>query len=361
MLPDLPPTFNYQRTRDQHIADHGRIHRRLQQYVFSEDYPTLQAALDDVAQFRRPLVIAQKTYTLAAPLLLDNQRNVHIFAYGATVNPGANMPALLEMRDCTDCTVHGGRWNTGPNFQVDNAIYVYHETFQSSRCQFYDVTVEGHYGAGVRIGKMGQGGQCDHHTFTNLTTFGTMEAGQVGVYVGGGTYGNLLNHTFNDLKCSGNEKHVVVDATNVYIVGAFFDRSVVDLQVNSPAFSIQNVRSEEATRFLVTGGPSGAPANISVRDVIWHGEQLAADGEWLQMKWAGSLLLEQVRVVNAPVAPKVRGNPGAPLVIHARGLTVGGGVPAPYSGAFAVSGNVTVKTDSYIELAADGRVLSIAP
>lgn len=339
-------------TRQQHVDDHNRYRNYVLQAVNSLDYGTLQAAIDDAATYKRPLIIAPGTYTLSASMLMNNLSDVHVFAYGAKFTISGDLASLLDMRDCTRCSWQGGWFNVPTGRTVANAIYVYRDTLQASRNSFQDVTVDGDYTVGVRIGQQSNGGQCDHMYITNLEVMGHDLAGQVGVYVGDGVYGNCLNHTFNDLMCSHNETHVKVDATNPYLRNAFFDTSVTDIVLNANVFSIRGGRSESATRFMSTGGPSGAVANVTIDDLEWHGEDIAADGEWIQHKLSGSLNLSNVRVLNAAHAPVVKITASKPVGVTVNGMTSTATAAEAISGAAAVTGIYTQHDD-------DGEVVSV--
>ncbi len=358
-LADIP-TRTLINTPQEHLTDSLRLHAHLKQSVYSGDYSTLQEAADDAASLGRPLVIEPKTHTVTTPLVINGASDLHVFAYRAKFAASGSLASLVEFKNCTRCSMHGG-WLTIPDGStVTNALYVYYDTAQSTRNNFYDMTIEGHYGVGVRVGKTNSIAQCDHHNFKNLELIGRDDSGQIGVYCGTDVYGNCLNHTFDNLMASHHDKHIVVSATNAYMSNVFFDTANVDIDLRSTAFSIEGVRGEDSKRFMDDGGVVNAGANISVRDVLWNAQSIHADGNWIKSNIAGSLTLDNVRVVNAAVRPVISCQPGAPKVVHVRGLTEGGGSTAcPYSGAFNVNSNVTVKTASYLELDTDGIVASI--
>lgn len=353
------PTRSFASTRQQHLDDqNGYIRNMTLESVNSLDYATLQLAAADAITFGLPLVIAPKTYT--ERLLISGASDLHVFAYGAKLVASGNITSLVELKNCTRCSWHGG-WLAIPNgATVTNALYVYSDSGQSTRNTFYDMTIDGHYGAGVRVGEINNADQCDHHHFENIEFIGRDNVGQVGIYCGTDVYGNCLNHTFDDLMISHHDKGAVISAANAYLSNVFFDTNNVDLYINSTALSLQNVRSEDSKRFMDDGGVVNAGANISIRDVLWNAQSIHADGHWIKSNIAGALTLDNVRVVNAAVRPVISCQTGAQKVVHVRGLTEGGGaVACPYEGAFDVNGNVAVKTDSYLELNSDGIVASI--
>jgi len=355
MVIDLPIDVTAKRTRDQHIDDHKRLHRHIQQGVFSADYGTLQDAVNDAISKRRPLVIAPGTHTLTAPLVIAGGNALAVSAYGATLQAGADMAALVELRDCTRCTWRGGWLKVHEGRTVDNALYIYRHEGQCTRNAVYDLTIEGAYTTGVRIGRPGDCGQCDHMYITNVECIGRANAGQVGIYVGPGVFGNCLNHTFTNIMLSGHDTHAVIDATNTYWSGVFLDRASVDFKVNATMLSIRGVRSEEAGRFIVTGGPAAFGASLSFEDIQWHGQKMADDGEWIQCALSGSLLLRNVVVTNPAVNAVIKTGPGAALLLRIDGLTS----KTAYTDALKVSAKTTVQTTHYVKLDAKGAVESI--
>lgn len=320
-LADLPTTITASRSRSEHIADHARLHREQQGVVYSANYASVQAAVDDAAAKRRPLVIAPGEYLLTEPLVIRGCDRLHISAYRATLTASADMASLVDVANCTRCTWQGGWLNIPPGRKVDNALYVYYDTAQCTHNLFRDVVIAGDYSVGIRVGKTGSTYQCDHIYFDNVECNGVGLAGQVGIYVGPGVYGNCLNHTFRNIMVTEHATHVVVDRTNAYFDGVFMDEaSVADWRVDATTFSARNIRSESAARMLVTGGPSTFATLLSFSDVLWGGDRLAADGEFIRAHLAGVLRLTDIHVRNPAVTPKIYAAPGAPLLVDIRGL-----------------------------------------
>jgi hypothetical protein len=318
--------------------------------LYSSDYATLQAAINDAKARARPLTISPGVHTLTEPLVLDDCDRLHVFAYRASLVAGANMAAIVDMKNCTRCSWQGGWLKVPTGVTVDNALYVYHDTSQCTHNSFRDVVVEGDYSAGIRVGQMGSSFQCDHMYFANIECLGRALSGQVGIHVGTGVYGNCLNHTFRNIMCSGHDTHIVVDATNAYFDGLFLDRATVDIQATTTTLSVRNVRSEESARFLVTGGPASYPTLLSFEHIQWYGAALAVDGEWIQTHLAGLLRLRDIDLRNAAVAPKIAASLAAPLAIDVDGY-VG-------NDALVVTGT-TAQTRNVIRRAADGSTQQI--
>lgn len=353
-LVDLP-TPTPSRTRDEHIADHARLHGRTRGAVHSGDYATLQAAVDDANAKNRPLVIAPGGYVLSAPLRLDELRWLDIFAHGAILQAGGNMAAIVEVHGCRGCTWHGGRLKVPSGLVVDNALYIYHDTASCTRNAFYNLTIEGDYNVGVRIGKLDDGGQCDHMYFVNLECIGRELDGQIGIYVGTGRFANCLNHTFRNVMLSGHDTHVVASATNAYFDGVFMDRSNVDWYVATTMFNARNIRSESAGRMLVTGGPATYAALLSFDDVIWHGDSIAQDGEFIRTYLAGSLRLRNISMRHPLVTPILHADPGAPLVVDIDGFVSESDAESLLDG----TARVTMRVRNYVNVAANGSVVSV--
>lgn len=362
-LTDLPISFDYTRSRDSHITDHQRLHLESRQCVYSANYSTLQDALDDAVTKARPLIIEPKTHNLDTGLLLNNANNIHIFAYGATLNANSSMSSIFEMRDTTRCSWSGGRFNVPTGKTVDNAVYINRTSVQSSRNVFTDITVEGYYTVGIRVGKQTSGFQCDHMWFINTELIGRNQSGQIGAYIGDGVFGNCLNHTFTNFMSSSHDKHMVVDRTNVYVDKAFLDTSAVtDFDLNTYNFMISNCRSEEGKRFIVIP-QSTANSNISLLNCLYNAQSLHSDGKWLSMGFGGCLKIDNVSVVNNPngVTPNVFCNPGGStdiLTVIVDGLGAGGSNAAPYASAFNLTRTQAI-VNSYSELTTGGAVSSI--
>jgi hypothetical protein len=364
------PAFDFDALRDDlaagengHAARHNEerhaikaLAARTRRVVYSDDYSTLQGAIDAAKSGSRPLIIAPGTHALSAPLVMDDCDLLHVSAYRATFSAVADMPAMLDMKNCTRCTWHGGRFDVPEGRTVDNAIYIYHDTSQSTRNAFYDVMIQGAYTVGIRVGQQGSGFQCDHMFFQNVECNGAGGAGQIGIYVGSGVHANCLNHTFRNIMCSGHGTHIHVDATNAYLDGVFLDRSDVDFYVASTQFAVRNVRSEGAGRLLVTGGPAGYGAMLTLEDVLWNGQEIEADGEWIQAKLAGGLVLRKVTIRNPAYAPKISVGATKPLRLQIDGMIA----PVGHADMIDAAANVIVQRSGYITLDVNGHVESIA-
>lgn len=334
-----------------HAAEHNQIGLALNQVVYSANYPTLQDAIDTAASLTRPLIIEPKGHILSTPLLLDNLNGIHVFAYGATFVSSGNMAALLDMRDCIYSSWTGGHFQVNNGHVVDNAVYIHRENTRSSQCIFRDIHIQGDYSTGLRIGRLGDNLQCDDMTFSNTTLSGTGKPGQTGVYCGSNQYGNNLNHHFYKLASVDHETNVAIKLTNAYITGGEFGHAAVDLDVDAVSFVCRNVRSESSKRFLQSLGYSSYLTQVTIEDVSWTGEQIAADGEWIQYYHAGNLRLNNVSISEPVYLPIIHVQGGAPLRVSINGLAT----PATAQGAFLLGTNASVKGD-YIQTDAIGQI-----
>jgi hypothetical protein len=340
---------------EQHRQDSNEIHARLNAAIYSSSEASLNAAFIKAANLKRPLIITPGTYTLTAltAMLMNGLTDVHVSAHNVLFVAGADMPALFEMRDCVRCSWRGGWFRVPDNIAVPNAVYVNRDMVQATRNTFNDITVEGAYQTGIRIGKQGSGLQCDHMWFTNVECIGRGLPGQVGVYVGDGVWGNCLNHTFTNLMCTGHETHVKVDRTNAYITNGFFAyASETDLFLDATNFSLRGGRSEGSKRFIVTAGPSSGITQLTVSDYDWHGENIASDGEWIQHKTGGTLSLDAVRALSAAHAPVIRSSAGVPKAISMHSLSTIAAVADAFVGSAILEG-------LYVQHDVNGSVVGI--
>ncbi len=117
----------------------------------------------------------------------------------------------------------------------------------------------------------------------------------------------------------------------------------------------RHVRSEGGARFIVTGGPAGYGAALAFEDVMWHGEDIADDGEWIQAFLAGTLALTRVSLRHPAHPPVIKASPGKKLLLKIDGMLS----KTPYAEALNVSGNVIVANAGYIEIDDKGNVANI--
>lgn len=354
--PDIP-TRTLLGTPQQHLDDSLRLNGQTKKAVYSGDSyygGNLQSALDDAATLKRPLIIAPGSYNLTSGLSMNGLNDVHVYARGVTLNATADMASLLEMKDCVDCSWFGGRFKVNTGRTVPNVIYIYRETLSAIHNTVDHAVIEGDYSVGLRVGKQLSGASCDHIFFNDVRLIGTDKADQIGIYAGDGINGNCLNLSFNNIMCNRHETHIKVDKTNAYFSNVFLDTCTTDFIVDAVLFSLRNVRSESASRFLSTGGPSSSLGHITIEDVWWNGESINTDGEWIQHRIAGYLKLDNVKCINAGYAPVVRSYAPAATVIKVDGLST----IATSADAFVHDSNTVVKGD-YIQHDSNKAVVSI--
>jgi len=347
-------------TRDDHLLDHNRLHTQNSNVVYSGHFATLQEAVDAAIARGRPLVIAPGVHTLTAPLVIDRGYHLHIQAYGARIYAGANLTALVEMRDCVRCTWRGGWLWTTDNYTVGTMLYIYREDGQCTRNAIYDVNIDGHYTIGVRIGRATDPGQCDHMLLQNVECTGaSITAGRIGYYIGTGVYGNCLNHVVQHVLAAFHDTHVYIDATNVEMTGVYCSMANTDFFVSASQFHVSGVRSEGSERFFVTAGPAGYGANLSVENVLWPAQELHADGQWIIGRLSGVLSLRNVTLYDAPdgVTPVIRGDPGVGLLLDIDGLVS----TSTAANAVSATAKVQVSLRNYAQIGAGGSLIGITP
>jgi hypothetical protein len=330
-MTDLPTSINAGRTRNDHIADHERLHRRHASAIYSADFATIQDAFTAAMGKHRPLIIEPTTHLIAAPLILSNAVDLTVYADGAELRAAAVVTVgdMLRIRS-------GGGW--------------------AHHWSFYDTWIKGAYAAGIRIGVPEDAGrQCDDTMFVRAELNGT-KAGSVGVHAGNGLHANNLLHKFYSLTCSGHGTHFRVDATSVHIDGANFDRAALDFDIGATRFYAAHVRAEESTTFVRSRGPGTYGAQAAFVNCQWYGADADPNGRWIEWYQAGSLRLQDCQVPWATVQPVLYAQPSAQLNIIIDGLMCGAQVVCPHETAFDVNRNVTITTRSYTELDTDGAV-----
>lgn len=142
----LPVDITTQRTREQHINDHVRVHRRLNTIVYADDYASLAAAVDaasaaGVAEVR---LNPASTYTLTDTLIIPPETRLnggglgytslgagavrhraHLVA-GAALDP---MIRLSNTASLTGCWVDGNSRAVGAIYAKDTVNNVISDNF----------------------------------------------------------------------------------------------------------------------------------------------------------------------------------------------------------------------------------------
>src|SRR3989442_954350 len=155
---------------------------------------------------------------------------------------------------------------------------------------FRNVSVN-NFNDGVQIGEA-TGNSADSMTWINLE----VDANTTGVHFMHGA-DNSLAHLFLNLFGVGNGKVLWTQSQdNIYIVGGSASNSTVaDFHLESTgAYGIQNFRSENGTRFLITGPITGGGAGSLLNMTIFNcriASTLASDGFALQLHQLGHYLI----------------------------------------------------------------------
>lgn len=358
-MTDLPTSITPGRTRNDHIADHERLHRRHASAIYSADFADLQGAFSAAIGKGRPLVLEPVTHSLIAPIILQNAVGLTVFAYGARLIAGVDMDVLVDVAGMGYSSIHGLYLDTAPGVTVGDMLRIRANGGWCHQWSFYDTWIKGAYKAGIRIGiPADEGRQCDDTLFVRTELNGT-QAGSVGVHAGNGLHSNNMLHKFYGLTCSGHGTHFRVDATSVHLDGANFDRAELDFDIGATRFYAAHVRSEESARFAKSRGPGAYGTTATFVDCQWQGTQGAADGRWLEWYQAGSLRVQDCQAVNAPVQPVIYAQPSAALNIIVDGLMCGGAVACPAESAIAANGKTAVSLRSYTELDTSGAVKAV--
>lgn len=382
-LSDLPDTFTLGRSRNEHLADHQRLHRQHGGAVFSGDYASLQAALDDAQRKGRPLVIAPGVHVLTDTLTIVNATGLHVSGYGATLRWSADVETALDCNGVAYSSIEGLTLDTdGAAAQTMIALRwdgrVARSTTQNV---FRDCAVRGRYVTGVAIGdgSFSVGGlhaQCDQTLFDTLAMRGQWIPGETvfwqrGIVCGDGLQGNNLLHRFHRLNCAYHRVHFELNhAAESSIGGASsFSVSECDLLVKTfGGFTVDGLRSEGAARLMVAdSAPISSASTVTLRNVSFHpfdsvAYTLAEDRRWIDYALCGSLALDNVlyTYVEDGRAPILYARPPAELYLSIRGLAVGTPGRAPVAEAFDVA-NVVLRCEGYVETNARAPVTAVTP
>lgn len=358
MVTDLPIEIDARRTPSEHIDDHERLHRMSRHAIYSYWHSSLQDAIDAAIQTRRPLIIQPGTYILTEPLRVSNASRLRLMADRAEITSEVDLPCLLDIYGTAFCHFSGLYLSCGG--AIDDALYLHYNSAServTTACLFTDTRITGNYSTGIRVGAPKDTAQCDHMRFIHTALSCTSEGGSTGMVIGSGAHGNNLQHTIWGLNASGHTCHVRVSGTNAIIDAGSLDRAEVAFEIESAwAVSIRGFRSESAAR-LLTGLPAGYAGRVSIQDVEFYLDALAADGRWIDYNKGGRLRLQNISLQGqeATDAPLIYVHPAAPLALRCEGLNS----ETAMQQAFDLSASVEATIGDYI-LTDDGMPTGIS-
>lgn len=328
MIDDLPTNISPSRGRDEHIEDHNRLHARMNQMVYSNDYPNVQAAINAAISNHRPLLIAPGTYLLDSPIRVVDSLYLTVFAYNAVFTCSTPISGLLEVEDSKFLNWFGGRFS--PDATCDNAIYIYGDDYGASFINLRDVICEGKYIVGIRVGQPDNTIQCDEIYLDNIYLYSLWKPGiqeihgSEGLHLGSDVYGNCLNLSASRITVSAHDKLIVVSAAEYVNLSQLnlAGSDTADIVTSGGVVSIRDVRSELSRRFMVTPGNATTQFMVTVDCVLFAAQLLAEDGEWIRYNYSGGLTLSNVNARNAPQAIQatIKCSPIAPLTVRNHGV-----------------------------------------
>lgn len=320
MVTDLPTTINGTRSRDDHIADHARLHLNLQQSVYSADYASLQLAIDDAISKNRPLTIAPGTQNIAAPLQVYGADRLSIINLGV-INPTVSMDKVFDVVGCANFSLSGGAIQIPAGVVVQDAIHIYNDTeitaSLTKRPYVGHIRISssaGYFVNGLRIGD-GDNSQCDHGLFERLNIGGSVSNSQRGVYLHGG-WGNNLSHTVFACFVSNCDTGYEVAAINdVTLIECCYDgpSETGSPYANSVAYKIVSLSSnifggrvESSDKLYLDNFSTNVSSHRTLRGVLFAANGMVGNN-WIEVANGGVFDL-QVTCTNAPIEPHIKVN-----------------------------------------------------
>lgn len=185
---------------------------------------------------------------------------------------------------------------------------------------------------GIRIGEDGDNTQNDSWKLDDLDIIGSWSSGestwwQRGISLGGGTFGNNLDHKGYDLNVTSNAHNFHIDACQFALFGFETGQGEADFYVISLGSYLTAVggRSEGSERLIRQISASSQPATAFFGDIDWKANGLHADGRFIMWQLGGHLGLRNIRAYGSPVpgsSPRIyTSSAGKQLDVTIDGLT----------------------------------------
>lgn len=353
------------------IGDLGFIVRR-------PDGESIQAAIDaacgsdDPEKIGRralgPVFLPSGTYKITKPLSVTSVYFLHFYGSGRGLTklyPVGEMDSVLDLNGVAfgsfrDFLIEGDSHNES----IDDVIKYYWNPATSAcssagnifrNIQIQDVRCK----TGFRIGLPASAAQVDTTSYENINVAGLWLLGedtwwQAGFVVGTGAYGNNIIHSFWNAGATRWKSGFQVDATHFLLVGGSLGLNDIDFACNQLSyFSVQGVRCEDSRRLLTNGiGPTEAPANFSLADIVVGTTKLDPDGGLIQ--WFGingNLTLRNIQVSVWAKNPCIIAIPWKGLSLTVDGLTCANTLNGFLSG---LTDKVVYRIDGFTNLKPDG-------
>lgn len=215
--------------------------------------------------------------------------------------------------------------------------------------------------AGVEVGENAVNGQVDNTKFTGVSVTGDARwhqstgtsANAASFYVGTGTAGNNLIHSFYGCVAILNAQGLFVDNTAPvsWFGGSIQTMWNSDLFMRGQSFlTVDNTRSEGSSSILRTGNASlAAFASLSNYWFNTIAASLAANRQLIAWQYGGSLVLENLYCTNPTALPiTINGSPGSgAAVVTSTGVAIQGRTMAQ---AFVMNVRTTNRVISYVDV-----------
>lgn len=283
-----------------------------------------------------PVFLPAGTYKITAPLQVYSAQGFQLVGVGdgSRIAVSGNLTYALD--------VNGSYFGTFADFAIigltsaDSVTTAFGLNWSSTvaqrsstinslhRLNVRDLKYVTAYGLGIDSSNV----QVDQTGVYHCNAYGQWSAGettwwQTGFASGSGTNGNILNHTYTSCCAVVHRYNVWANACNVTVNGMCVGNGEVDFrQSGGRPLHVHGVRSEASQRLFAQQGGSTLTSWASLADVLFVADAIAADNQFIQVRYAGTVQLTGITVDAQAAAPVVYINNGntLPVQITAAGL-----------------------------------------
>lgn len=331
----------------------------------------------------RPVLVSKGDWVLNRPIQVTSVQDLDFGGQGSFTRfrlGGAGLTSMIELNGTASSTFHDFTFAdtlTPASHTTTYGLYLKWDNTTANRSstsnQFRNITMRNinFTSAGIKIGEQSSGNQVDNTSWHGVNVNGDSRWHDAGGssgsavcwWVGDGTFGNNLAHSFTSCEAVRCNYGLYVDASQAqWLGGSIATTHGADIYANTTGYLlVDGIRSEVSARLLVTGGPASFGAYVQLSNIKWTAvsANLASDKRLIDWKLGGSLVLTNVTVTNPGSDPLViytGGNTSNPITITSTGVSVIGRSMAQL---YSVGSNVLNKVVSYINTNSSGTVTSI--
>jgi len=290
--------------------------------ILSDQYSTLQAAINAGISQSRPIVIVPGVYTINSPLEIHGAARPEIILAGR-IQPTVNMDSVFDVVGCTDFSLKGGEILVPNGVVIESAIWIRSDTSITAtlvkrpyvgHLKIYQ-SGTGYFGTGIKLGKDDSDLlQCDEGFFERIAIsnlFG--QSGSRGIWFVSG-WGNNLNHLIQGCYVYKCDTAYDIDGVNgVSLVGNTGDGGdpgsgggVAALKIRSLNCIVAGGRFEAYQKLLYSGGIAlTGSAMVTLNNVNCAAQEMA-DNDFVDWGWAGTLNLENVNCYSPAFEPHIK-------------------------------------------------------